>query len=351
MGSVRTADAGRRKRAPRFVEIARKAGVSVTTVDRVLNERGSVSVTRTRRVLDAARSLGVKRILPSPHHGLFRIATILVQPESHLFARLNEAFSRASGKFGRSVVVDRIFVAEGDHRQMADGIVDALRFHHGVIVCAQEDERIRVALKTAAKQGVPVVTLVSDVTGAPRLAYVGIDNYAAGRTAAYFLGRFAKRPGRVLILCNALAYLVHAERVTGFTDAMGEQFPDIEVLAPLRGRDLEDVSYDLVRRALRTTSDVVGIYNSGGASEALVAAIHDAGRAGEMVFIGHELTDANRGFLDEGAMDIVIDQDPDRQSETALRHLLSGAGIIDTSVPQGPVPFKIFTRENQSDGR
>ena len=31
----------RRKRAPRFIEIANEAGVSPSTVDRVLNERGS----------------------------------------------------------------------------------------------------------------------------------------------------------------------------------------------------------------------------------------------------------------------------------------------------------------------
>ena len=342
---------GRRKRAPRFVDIAGEAGVSVATVDRVLNERGSVSMARVQRVLDAARTLGVRRILPGPHHGLFRLAAILVRPETHLFARLSGAFASTPGSFGHSVVVDRVFVAEGDHREMAVGIIDALRFHHGVIVCAQEDERVRDALHTAARREVPVVTLVSDVTGAPRLAYVGIDHRRAGRTAAYFLGRFAQRPGRALILCNDLAYRAHAERVSGFTEAMAERFPNIEVLAPLLGRDLEELSYDLVRRALRTTSDVVGIYNSGGASEALVAATRDAGRAGETVFVGHELTDANRGFLDEGTMDIVIDQDPERQAETALRHLLFGAGIIDAPPPPGPVPFKIFTRENQVEGK
>ena len=341
----------RRKRAPRFIDIARAAEVSVTTVDRVLNERGSVSVTRARRVLEAARRLGVKRILPSPHHGLFRVTAILVRPETHLFARLSEAFVGAPGAFGRSVVVDRVFVAEGDHRQMADCIADALRFHHGVIVCAQEDQRIRDALCVAARHEAPVVTLVSDITNAPRLAYVGIDNRRAGRTAGYFLGRFAKRPGRALVLCNDLAYRAHAERVSGFMDAIGERFSSIEIMPPLRGRDLQDVSYDLVRRALRFTSDVVGIYNSGGANRALVAALRDAGRADSIVFVGHELTDANRGFLDEGTMDIAIDQDPDRQALTALRHLLFHTGITDAPVPPGAVPFQIFTRENQADGR
>ena len=47
--------APRRKRSARFVEIAAVAGVSETTVNRVLNERGSVSPETRARVIAAAR--------------------------------------------------------------------------------------------------------------------------------------------------------------------------------------------------------------------------------------------------------------------------------------------------------
>ncbi len=44
--------------------LAKRIGVGVATVDRVLNERGGVSPETTRRVLQAAREAGLKRILP-----------------------------------------------------------------------------------------------------------------------------------------------------------------------------------------------------------------------------------------------------------------------------------------------
>ncbi|WP_325090486.1 LacI family DNA-binding transcriptional regulator, partial [Burkholderia contaminans] len=59
-----------RKRTARFNEIAALAGVSTTTVDRVLNERGSVSAQARERVVAAARLFGVPRQLPDTRHGL-----------------------------------------------------------------------------------------------------------------------------------------------------------------------------------------------------------------------------------------------------------------------------------------
>ncbi|HLX00788.1 MAG TPA: LacI family DNA-binding transcriptional regulator, partial [Trinickia sp.] len=62
-----------RKRSARFEEIAAEAGVSVATVDRVLNERGSVSAATRARVVAAAKRLAVPRILPDTRHGLVHI--------------------------------------------------------------------------------------------------------------------------------------------------------------------------------------------------------------------------------------------------------------------------------------
>ena len=44
------------------------------------------------------------------------------------------------------------------------------------------------------------MTLVTDLPGSQRLAYVGMDNRAAGATAAYLMGQWlGDRPGDVLV--------------------------------------------------------------------------------------------------------------------------------------------------------
>ena len=49
----------RKKKTARFTEIAALAGVSVATVDRVLNERDTASAKAREKVVQAARQLGI----------------------------------------------------------------------------------------------------------------------------------------------------------------------------------------------------------------------------------------------------------------------------------------------------
>lgn len=75
-----------------MADVARQAGVSLSTVDRVLNERGSVSDSKRRKVLQAAQVLGLKRLLPSPVHGLLRFDLLMVDSTTDHYQRLASAF-------------------------------------------------------------------------------------------------------------------------------------------------------------------------------------------------------------------------------------------------------------------
>ena len=61
-----------RPRKVRFIDIANAAAVGIATVDRVLNERGTVSPQTTDRVLSAARRLGLNRSLPERYQRKLR---------------------------------------------------------------------------------------------------------------------------------------------------------------------------------------------------------------------------------------------------------------------------------------
>src|SRR3546814_14770267 len=80
---------------------------------------------------------------------------------------------------------------------------------------ALEHPKVREAVAELADQGIPSVTLVSDLSHSRRSAYVGLDNRAAGRTAALLIGRFlgpARRGAKVAMLAGSLSYRAHEER-------------------------------------------------------------------------------------------------------------------------------------------
>ena len=93
-----------------------------------------------------------------------------------------------------------------------------------------------------AQRNVKVLTLVSDIHHVPRIAYVGIDNRAAGRLAGYLLRRFLGNNvfGKVALFTGSLSYRGHEEREMGFRNILSEESPS---LAIVQVREIMDVNF------------------------------------------------------------------------------------------------------------
>jgi LacI family transcriptional regulator len=337
-----------RKRTARFVEIAELAGVSATTVDRVLNERGSVSAQARERVIAAAKLLAVPRVLPDAQHGLVHIDVMVPGSDSPFFGRLREALQRATQMLDRRVIVHRTMLSAADEARLPASIAHTGRSRHrraALIVTAQDTPEVRAALAAAIARGEAVVTMVTDIGGIDRLHYAGIDNLRAGHTAGFFLGRFA-RPGRVLLLPARLDYRAHADRIAGCRAEIARHFDHLVCdLSPIESLDQDAHGYRAVNEAIRR-GDLAGIYNTGYGSAGVEAALRKAGLAGKVVWIGHEMFDAHRQYIDAGIMDIVIDQDPDGQVISALQHALHACGIVEHASADEAVEFRVFCSAN-----
>jgi len=339
--------ASRRKRSARFDEIAQAANVSITTVNRVLNEHGSVAPATRARVIAAAKQLGVPRLLPDLRHGLTRLDVILARSPTPFFRRLEFALQQAMQLLDPRIVVHRHVLDEDDDAQIVRTILRPPQRRDGLVVAIHDTPRVREALRSVIAQGVRVVTLMSDIAEVPRLHYAGIDNLLAGRTAGHFIGRLARRAGHVLVLSNSLAYRAHVDRTTGCRAVIAERFAQLRCSEQIECFDDPDRAYLAVSSALKALGgDLVGLYHSGAGSTGIAAALERAGRAGEVVWAGHELSDEHRALLARGTMDLVIDQDPDRQVLSSLQNLLHACGWLDAAPASGPNEFRLFCAEN-----
>ena len=140
------ADSKRRKKTPRFMEIAQLAGVSPSTVDRVLNERGSVSANAREKVVSAAKQLGVPRVLPQTRHGLIHIDVLLPANHTPFFRRMNVALQRSIGVLDKRVVVHRAFLPEHKNDVIAQAILNPPYRRRGLILASPDTEPVRQAL-------------------------------------------------------------------------------------------------------------------------------------------------------------------------------------------------------------
>jgi LacI family transcriptional regulator len=328
---------------PNYRDIARLAGVGTATVERVLNGRGGVRPALAEKVIIAARRLDYPRILPDTHRGLLRIEVLMVRPETTFYQRLSKAFERIAATLDPLVVVHRSFTEEMKPEEIARRILSTDLPRAGLILAVPSSPVIRAAVEKVIARGLPVVHVVtraSDRSG----EFVGIDNYGAGRTAALFISRMARRQGPVVAICHPI-YQVHRDRIRGFSDYFLEHPGPASFQWLGFGHDEEHISAELLLSALKNYPDLAGLYNAGGANSALIDVLrrhaHDRG----IFFVGHELTDYTRKALQDGVMDVVLDQAPEAQARRSLDLVLRRIGLTDIEPDRAPIRFITITKE------
>ena len=337
----------RRKRSARFTEIASAAGVSASTVDRVLNERGSVSDAARRKVIEAARTLGIPRVLPSVAHGVLRFDVVLgYERDNDYYRNLDAAVQRYAQLLGSRIAVHRYHWPYEREADMLAFIQRPPYKRHGLLIAAADTPAIRAALVEQQQLGVPVVTVTSDISGLEDRQYTGIDNRLAGCTAAYLLGKMVDGPGRVVLMATSMSWLAHVQRMDGFVSVLQQRYPHLVAEPPIEHLDDEARCRASMRQALRADGPVAGIYNTGVASAGIVSALSGSGLP-RPVWITHEATAEHRRLMQEGWLDLVLDQDPDAQVLSGLQSLMRACGEIDGPLP-GPTRFRIETPENPS---
>jgi LacI family transcriptional regulator len=210
---------------------------------------------------------------------------------------------------------------------------------------------VRAALRDVIDRGEAVVTVVSNVSDVPGIAYCGIDNYRAGRTAGLILGRFARHAGRVMFLSGYNDWAGHQERTAGCRDALSESFPDLRCDAsPFETRDDEYRCYAAVAEALRS-GGLAGVYNSGAGSAGIKDALRKFDPERRVTWVTHELSDDHRQYLQSGELSMVVDQDPDMQAFSALRYVVERA--TSDGGPAAPISgseFRVYFAENLKEG-
>ena len=300
---------------PGIVEVAEAAKVSTATVDRVLNNRGGVREATARRVTEAAVKLGyIFETREETHSEKKQIVVSFLLPDGsnpylHFLTRLITSGEAVPPTC--NIRCDCHPVKRFD----ASSLATAIRVHatkaDTIALMGLEHPLVREAINEVSRKGTSVVTIITDVSHCNRAAFVGLDNRAVGRTAAYLMSRFCRRTdGDIALIAGSLSYLAHNEREMGFLSYMQETLPGLNIVGAREGHDDFEENYQLTKSLLKQYPDLVGIYNSGGSSGGVARALREAGKSGSLVFIGHGLTEDTRNMLLDGTIDIVISQDP-----------------------------------------
>jgi LacI family transcriptional regulator len=332
-------------------DVAREANVSLATADRVINRREGVRPQTIAQVERAISKLGYRANVAAARlarNRSLRFAFLLPSTANPFMTELAaQVTATAEWLAPQQAFIDVVYVDVFDPWAAATALHALPPVYDGVALVALDHPAVRAAINEAVARGIHVVTLVSDAPSAQRAHYVGIDNPAAGRTAATLMGRFLNgRGGTIGVILGSMALRDHAERLFGFLQVLSGEHPHLRPLPTCEGRDDPDRNRAIVAEMLARQPDLVGIYNAGAGNPGVAAALEASGRARNVVWIGHELTSDARRWLLDGTADAVINQDAGHEARSAARILLAhceGAPILPA---QERIRIEIFVRDN-----
>jgi LacI family transcriptional regulator len=337
---------------PTVNDIAREAGVSLATVDRVLNARPGVRAKTIRAVNEAIDRLGYVRNVAAANlarQRRYRFLFILPDVETQFLHGLQDAIREAArGPLAEASDIVIATVPQRDPHAIVS-VVDGLGAQpvDGCAIMAHETPDVRDLITRLKAQGTAVVTLVTDQPQAPRDHFVGIDNQAAGRTAAVLLGRFVgQRPGKVAVVVSSMLARDMVDRRLGFDEVLSERFPNLQSLPSLEGHDDRELTARITATCLAANEDVVAIYVAGAGTRGVNEALRLTLRAGRTVVVAHELTAHTRSGLEEGSIDAVIAQDVGHLARSALRILRAKADRLAIDEGQEQIRITVLLREN-----
>lgn len=326
-------------------EIAQQCGLSEATVDRVLNERPGVRENTRAEVMQAITDLDKQRAQLRLNGRRYLIDVVMQTP-----TRFSDAFRAAVEaelpSFTPAMLRARFHLWESGTTATTVDQLYNLRGSHGVILKAPDEPEVAAAIDDLVDSGTPVVTYTTDVPASARCGYVGIDNHAAGVTAAYLLRQWLEPAGSlspaVLITLSRNVFRGEGEREVGFR--AGLRGSGLNVVDVTDSDGIDATNERLVLDALHAHPGIEAVYSVGGGNTATVAAFEEVGRDCK-VFIAHDLDADNRQLLREGRISVVLHNDLRADARLALRMLLQERGALPAE-PVRSVPVQVVTPYN-----
>jgi LacI family transcriptional regulator len=331
----------------RIREIAAQSGLSQATVDRVLHGRRGVRESTVREVHQAIADLDRQQSQVRLGGRTFMV-DVVVQAPPRFSAAVRSALEAELPALRPAVIRSRFHLLDGPAVSDVVAVLDrvARTKSHGVILKAPDVPEIVAAV---ARLDVPVVTLVTDLPTSSRVAYVGIDNRAAGATAAYLIQQWlADRAGDVLVVRGHGSFRGEDEREMGFRAEMRGRAPGRRLLEVVDEEDRADAVHVGTREVLAGNPSVRAVYSlyaGAGGNAAVIDAFAEEHRPYD-VFVAHDLDGENTALLRSRELSAVLHHDLRNDMRRACHAMMQAQGALPGPVRTNPSAIQVITPHN-----
>lgn len=308
-------------------DVAKAAGVSKGTVDRVLHDRGEVSRKSREKILRVIEELGYKpNVYASILASQKKHNVICVIPEYvsgdfwSLTAKGIDDSRETASRYGITVTIVTYdqYDAESFRRACSD-VLDSSP--SGVIIAPMFRMDTLKFVKELSLRGIPYIYIDSKLEDEDYFAYFGMPMYQSGYLCADILTNGRDVP-KVHIVRIERDKLGHSDptvaRRTGFLDYMMNHYPDTEIVNVfINPKNPEDVTAKLDEAFSSAASSGYHIVMFNSRIHLVVDYLRSRNISGCRV-VGFDVLEKNVAALRSGHVQALIAQHSDRQAAAAV---------------------------------
>lgn len=296
-------------RRPTAADVARAAGVSTATVDRVIHGRLPVSSATAKRVLDAALALGY-HFAPLIAQGLRRsnytLALLLQKPTSLFYPAVAGLIRQvAAHRAPHSISVEVQYLESQAPRTIVSALEKIADHVQVIAMVTIDDPSVGIAVSRLRERGIGVISLFSE-SAVAHAAFLGCDNIQAGRTAGWLVARTAPKPGKVAVVIGSHRFLGHELREQGLRSYFRAEGTDFELVETLFNLEDTGLAEEATLELLRRHPDLAGLYLAGGGTEGAIAALASRSSDAPIGVVCSEMTPATRDALLDGHISAIV---------------------------------------------
>lgn len=335
-------------------EIARRANVSIATVDRVIHNRSGVSLKTKEKIEAIIKEMNYKpnllaRRLASKKAFRFAVLIPKESPETEYWRAPLQGIKNAWSEVQLYGVEVSFFLFDLNNREtFVDQAVAILKEQfEGVIVAPSfMSEALDFFYKCEQKK-IKCVFINSDINHVQPLAYVGPDLFQSGRLAGNLISHLVPAKAKVLILniskeLDAEHHLL--KKVAGFKSFLDDASSDVNIeMLSIHETDYHSVTKELESFLFNNNVDLIFVTNS---RVFTVADFFEQRQIKNIKLIGYDYLSQNLTFLEKGIIDFLICQKPIEQGYQGLISLYNHFVNQDQVEKIQIMPIDILTKEN-----
>ena len=340
---------------PTISDLARAAGVSISTVNRIIGGSGSVRPATIQRVQEAAGEIGfygmgvidARRKDAMPR---YRLGFLLQQSHREWYQLMAQKIREAAAQRRDDHVEPVIEFADRlDPENIAARLLALGEACDAVSVVAADHPLVSQAIQTLKAKGRPVVAYITDQSAADRAGYVGTDNWKLGRTAAWFIAQTTHAPGRVAVFIGNHRYQCQDISDASFRSYVREHAGHLTIDDSRPTHEDPEEAHRIVSGLLADMDDLVGIFVIGGGISGVLQALREAPeeRRRQVRLVCRDIGPETRKGLAEGLITAALVHPLDQTSGQLVQTMIEAIGKTTNGfMMQRAIPFDTVTPES-----